>query len=88
MAVDELKQRIKDVIVTGLMLEEVKPEEIENAAPLFGDAGLGLDSVDALELAIEFERAFGIKIPDDEASRIIFTSVDTLATFIQSQQAA
>ena len=84
---DELKQRIKEVIVTALMLEEVSPNDIEDAAPLFGD-GLGLDSVDALELAIEFERAFGVRIPDDEASRTIFTSVDTLATFISAQQAA
>jgi len=86
--VNELKQRIKEVIVTSLMLEEVTPQEILDAQPLFGDDGLGLDSVDALELAIEFERAFNVKIPDDKESRDIFTSVDTLATFISSQQPA
>ena len=85
---NELKQRIKEVIVTSLMLEEVTPQEILDAQPLFGDDGLGLDSVDALELAIEFERAFNVKIPDDKESRDIFTSVDTLATFISSQQPA
>ena len=84
---ENLKQQIKEVIVSALMLEEVTPDQIEDTAPLFGD-GLGLDSVDALELAIEFERAFGVRIPEDETSRSVFTSVNTLATFISAQQAA
>ena len=61
--------------------------EIEDAAPLFGE-GLGLDSVDALELAIEIERTFNITIPDDEDNRKIFRSVDTLATFISANRTA
>ena len=84
---ENLKQQIKEVIVSALMLEEVTPDQIEDTAPLFGD-GLGLDSVDALELAIEFERAFGVRIPEDETSRSVFTSVNTLATFISAKQAA
>ena len=81
-----LKERIKTVIIEALMLEELTPADIEDGAPLFGE-GLGLDSVDALELAIELERAFGVKIPDDEQSRSIFASVSTLATFIEGAQA-
>lgn len=76
-----LKQRIKEVIVDALMLENTEPSSIDDDAPLFGE-GLGLDSVDALELVIEFERSFGVKIPDDKESRRIFRSVSTLAEFI------
>ncbi len=83
----QLKTDIKELIVRALMLEEVSPAEIEDAAPLFGE-GLGLDSVDALELAIEIERTFNITIPDDEDNRKIFRSVDTLATFISANRTA
>ena len=83
----QLKSDIKELIVRALMLEEVKPAEIEDAAPLFGE-GLGLDSVDALELAIEIERSFNVTIPDDEDNRKIFTSVDTLANYITEHRAA
>lgn len=81
-----LKERIKQVIIDALMLEDMGPDDIEDDAPLFGE-GLGLDSVDALELAIELERAFGVKIPDDEQSRSIFASVSSLATFIEGATA-
>ncbi len=83
----QLKSEIKELIVRALMLEEVKPAEIEDAAPLFGE-GLGLDSVDALELAIEIERSFNVTIPDDEDNRKIFTSVDSLANYIIEHRAA
>jgi acyl carrier protein len=83
----QLKSDIKVLIVKALMLEEVKPAEIEDAAPLFGE-GLGLDSVDALELAIEIERTFEVTIPDDEDNRKIFTSVDSLAAYITQHRAA
>jgi acyl carrier protein len=83
----QLKIDIKELIVRALMLEEVQPSEIEDSTPLFGE-GLGLDSVDALELAIEIERTFSITIPDDEDNRKIFTSVDTLAHFITEHRSA
>jgi len=83
----KLKSDIKELIVRSLMLEEVKPAEIEDSAPLFGE-GLGLDSVDALELAIEIERSFNVTIPDDEDNRKIFTSVDSLANYITEHRAA
>lgn len=83
----QLKSDIKELIVKALMLEEVKPAEIEDAAPLFGE-GLGLDSVDALELAIEIERTFEVTIPADEDNQKIFTSVDSLADYITQHRAA
>ncbi len=83
----QLKSDLKELIVRSLMLEEVSPAEIEDAAPLFGE-GLGLDSVDALELAIEIERAFDVTIPEDEDSRKIFTSVETLAAYIVENRSA
>jgi acyl carrier protein len=83
----ELKLQVKQLIIEALMIEDMEPEEIEDAAPLFGE-GLGLDSVDALELAMEIERVFGVKIPESDESRKVFASVDTLSAYIADQRAA
>lgn len=84
---DELEPRIKRLIVDALMLEDVKPEEIETEAPLFVE-GLGLDSIDALELALAIHKEFGVKTSaDDERNREYFYSVASLAKFIREQQA-
>jgi len=70
------------------MLEDVKPEDIETEAPLFVE-GLGLDSIDALELALAIHQQFGVKTAqDDERNRAIFYSVKTLSEFIRSEQSA
>jgi acyl carrier protein len=70
-----------------LALDDVTPEEIETDAPLFVE-GLGLDSIDALELALAIHKKFGVKTaPDDERNREIFHSVKSLAEFIRTQQA-
>lgn len=79
---NELIPRIKTMIVQGLNLEEVSPEEIETDALLFGDGPLGLDSVDALEIVMEVERTFGVVIQDDSESRDILRSVRTLAEHV------
>ncbi len=77
-----LEQEIKDLIVSALRLEDVDPTNIDSKAPLFND-GLGLDSIDALELAVALERHFGIKMKsDDDTNRRIFASVQTLAQYI------
>jgi acyl carrier protein len=83
-----LEHELKELIVESLMLEDVKPAEIESSAPLFVE-GLGLDSIDALELAMAIEKRFGVKFqPDDDRNREIFSSVHTLAQYIaQTQQA-
>lgn len=83
---DQLDDEIKHLIVDTLMLEDVTPEEIEVEAPLFGD-GLGLDSIDALELALALHKKFGVKTsPDDERNREYFYSVKSLREFVLAQR--
>jgi acyl carrier protein len=76
--------RIKRLIVESLHLEGIKPEMIEDEAPLFGE-GLGLDSVDALELVVALEKEFGIKIKSQEMGREVFASVSSLSQFIEGR---
>lgn len=82
---DELKTRIKKLIVVALHLDEMDPESIPDDAPLFGGEPLHLDSVDALELVVEIEREFGVQLADDEESRKVLHSVDTLAAHVATQ---
>ena len=76
--------RIKQLIVASLNLDGVKPETIDDDAPLFGE-GLGLDSVDALELVVALEKEFGIKIKSQELGREVFSSVASLSQFIEGR---
>lgn len=73
----ELKQKIKEVLIDELMLQE-QPDEIHNDTALFGE-GLGLDSVDALQLVVALEKNFGLKISDAEKAKHILRSIDTIA---------
>jgi acyl carrier protein len=83
-----LELQLKNLIVQSLMLEDVKPEDIETEAPLFVE-GLGLDSIDALELALAIHQQFGVKTAqEDERNREIFYSVKSLAEFIRAEQGA
>jgi len=83
----DLEKQLKEVIVESLMLEDVKPEEIVSEDALFGD-GLGLDSIDALELAIAVDKKFGVRIKaDDEDTRKVFASVKSLASFLAGELA-
>ncbi|MDW8246980.1 MAG: phosphopantetheine-binding protein [Sandaracinaceae bacterium] len=85
MSNESLEMEIKKLIVECLMLEDVNPESIDSRAPLFVD-GLGLDSIDALELAMAIDKRFGVRIrADDEASRLIFANVQNLAAYIAEQ---
>jgi len=79
--VADIAGRVKRLIVDNLHLEGLRPEMIDEQAPLFGD-GLGLDSVDALELVVAVEKEFGIKIKSNEIGRDVFSSVASLARFI------
>jgi acyl carrier protein len=76
--------RIKQLIVSSLNLDGIKPEMIDDEAPLFGE-GLGLDSVDALELVVALEKEFGIKIKSQELGREVFSSVASLSQFIEGR---
>ena len=83
----ELRQKIKELIVSSLRLEGVEPSSIADDSPLFG-AGLGLDSIDALELVVALEQGFGIKIADGEVGKEAFASVNTLAEFVANKKPA
>ena len=85
---DALALRLKKLIVETLRLRDVRPEDILDDEPLFGDTRLDLDSIDALELVLRLEKEFGIKIGTSEESRRALTSVATLANFIHSRQSA
>lgn len=77
-----LYEPIKRLIIDALMLEDVTPEEIEPSAALFGE-GLGLDSIDALELALAIDKKYGVKIEaEDERNKEIFRSVASLASHV------
>jgi acyl carrier protein len=78
---------LKTKIIESLRLQEVTPEQIEDDAPLFG-TGLGLDSIDALELVVMLEKHYGIVIKDIEEGRPAFRSVRTLAEFIDAKKTA
>ncbi len=80
------EDKIKSIIVSSLDLEGVEPESIETEAPLFGE-GLGLDSIDALELGMAIKKAFGVTFSKDPAeNKKTFYSVKTIADFIRSQK--
>lgn len=78
---NELILKLKHEIIEVLNLEGVKPEDIDDKAPLFGE-GLGLDSIDALELIVLLEKNYGIKISDPSEGKAIFASVETMADYI------
>lgn len=78
----ETRTEIKRLIIRALNLEGMEPAEINDEEPLFGD-GLGLDSVDALELVVALERAYGVKIEGGDDTRRAFSTVQTLADFIE-----
>jgi acyl carrier protein len=78
-----LKDEIKQAIVRSLRLP-ITPSEIGDSTPLFGE-GLGLDSIDVLELVLEIERVFGVAITDEETGARVLRSVDTIADFITSE---
>lgn len=82
-----LELEIKQLIISSLSLEDVAPGDIDAAAPLFGD-GLGLDSIDALELGLALQKRYGVTLSaDSQETRQHFASVDALARFVSAQQA-
>ncbi len=81
----ELKLELKEKIIEQLNLEDVAIEEIKDTDPLFGE-GLGLDSIDALELIVMLDRDYGIKLADPKQGKSIFESIDTMAGYIQEHR--
>lgn len=83
---DELVEDLRRQIVEALSLEEVSPSDIDPGAPLFGE-GMGLDSIDALELVVMIEKHYGILIEDRDVGRRALASVKAMAEFLREQQA-
>ena len=82
---EEIVEKLKETVVSSLDLEDLAPSDIETDAPLFGE-GLGLDSIDALELGMAVKKAFGIAFSTDPAqNKKIFHSVASLADYVESQ---
>jgi Acyl carrier protein len=83
---EELIAKLKEQIIAELNLEDIKPEDINDDSPLFGEGGLGLDSIDALELIVLLEKNYGIKIEDPKEGKTIFYSIRTLAEYITTNK--
>ncbi|WP_245812554.1 phosphopantetheine-binding protein [Salegentibacter echinorum] len=81
----DLHTELKESIVEQLNLEEMEPADISDEEPLFGD-GLGLDSIDALELIVLLEKDYGIKLTEPEQGREIFVSINKMAQFIEENR--
>ena len=82
---EDLIAKLKSEIITQLNLEDKTPADIQTEAPLFGD-GLGLDSIDALELIVLLEKNYGLKLDKPEDGKAVFHSVKSMAEFIQSKK--
>jgi acyl carrier protein len=85
MANEQLKQTVKQQIVTFLNLTNVKPEDIKDDEPLFGE-GLGLDSIDSLELIVLLHREYGISINDPKEGRKVLVDVNTMVDYIEQHR--
>ncbi len=82
---EELKQQLKEQIIEFLNLIDVKPSDIEDDKPLFGE-GLGLDSIDSIELIVLLERNYGIKITDPKEGRKVLVDINTMVDYIEQHR--
>lgn len=83
---EQLIESVKQMIIDALRIEGMSPADIETDAPLFGD-GLGLDSIDALQLVVAMEKKFGVVVPDAATGTKVFQSVRTMAEYIAEHRA-
>ena len=82
---EDMVLELKKKMIEVLNLEDMRPDDIDDDAPLFGE-GLGLDSIDALELIVMMERSYGIKIKDPAEGKEIFKSIDTIAQYVKENR--
>lgn len=83
----QIRKILKEMLVRDLSLEDIKPEDIKDDEVLFGE-GLGLDSLDAVEIVVILQRNFGLEIKDMEKGKEIFYSIDTLANYVYENKKA
>ncbi|MFA7473702.1 MAG: phosphopantetheine-binding protein [Spirosomataceae bacterium] len=86
MASNTLKEELKKHIIEQLNLEEVRVEDIEDDAPLFGEGGVGLDSIDALELIVLLEKYYQLNVTNPEEGKQVFYSIETMADYIEKHK--
>lgn len=82
----KLNRKLKEMIIEELQIEDITPDEIDDDMPLFGD-GLGLDSLDAVELVVQLQVHFNVEIKNIEEGRPALQSINTLAQFVKAKQA-
>lgn len=80
----DLKQKLKEILIEELQIEDITPDEIDDDAPLFGE-GLGLDSLDAVELVVQLQVHFGVEIKNIEEGKPALQSINTLAQFVNAK---
>lgn len=85
MGTQELKQELKEKIIEFLNLIDTKPEDIKDDQPLFGE-GLGLDSIDSIELIVLLDRNYGIKIKDPKEGRKVLVDINTMVDYIEKHR--
>lgn len=83
----QIKSKLKELLIENLSLQDVTPDDIKDADQLFGD-GLGLDSLDAVEIVVILQRNYGIEVKDMEMGREIFESINTLAKYVHEHSQA
>jgi len=81
----DLKQELKEKIITQLNMEDITIEDLQDDTPLFGD-GLGLDSIDALELIVLLDKQYGIKLADPKEGRKVFETIQAMADYIEANR--
>ena len=79
---DEIIQQLKEQIIESLNLEEMTPDDIDVSKPLFGDDGIGLDSIDALEIIVLLEKNYGIRLANAADGKSIFTNIENIAKYV------
>lgn len=80
---ENLNENLKKQLIEALNLEDITPADIDDDMPLFGDSGLGLDSIDALEIILILERNYGVKVENPKEGKEIFYSIATIADYIR-----
>ncbi|MCQ2383271.1 MAG: phosphopantetheine-binding protein [Paludibacteraceae bacterium] len=83
---EELILQLKEQIIDALNLEEMTPADIDASAPLFGEGGLGLDSIDALEIIVLLEKNYGIRLANAAEGKSIFTSIENIAKYVSENR--